>query len=238
MLTLSDWTTVVTSGLTHQRNAIDAQGRRNTCKPDRNGHMIYFTPRTSFMHPTYGLILTPRSGRTVVPAGVPWCADNGAFTGQFDWARFERFLRAMQPEAATCRFVAAPDVVGNAVATLDRYRYYAWRIKALGYPVALVAQDGLESLRWPPEYDALFIGGSTGWKLSGAALHCIARAQAAGAWVHVGRVNGAKRIRHFRIAGVDSCDGTHLTYNPGWFMHNRLLAGLLQPALIEDNPAC
>lgn len=196
--------------------------------------MIYFTPRASRWHPVYGLILTPRGGGTQVPAGVPWCADNGAFTGAFDWDRFERFLTAMRPQAATCRFVAAPDVVGNACATLDRYRYYAWRIKALGYPVALVAQDGLESLRWPPEYDALFVGGSTAWKLSDAALWCIARAKAAGKWVHVGRVNGAKRIRHFQIARVDSADGTHLTYNPGWFMHNRILAGLLQPALLRD----
>ena len=52
----------------------------------------------------------------------------------------------MRPWSEHCVFVAAPDVAADARATLDRYRRYAWRIKALGYPGALVGQDGLELL--------------------------------------------------------------------------------------------
>lgn len=132
----------------------------------------------------------------------------------FDWSKFYNWLIHMMPYQSNCVFVTVPDVVADACATLYRYRYYAWRIKALGYPVALVAQDGLEALRWPPEYDALFIGGSTEWKLSSAADWCIRKAQSAGAWVHVGRVNSIKRIRHCQLRGVDSVDGTSLAFSP------------------------
>lgn len=112
-----------------------------------------------------------------------------------DWLCF------MQPWRNRCVFVVAPDVVANAVATLDLFRWYAWRIQSLGFPVALVAQDGLEGLRWPPTwaYDALFVGGTTAWKLSAAADWCIRRAMQAGKWVHVGRVNSQRRIRHLRL---------------------------------------
>lgn len=116
--------------------------------------------------------------------------------------------------------------------TVDKYRFYAWRIKALGYPVALVGQDGLESLPWPPEYDAFFVGGSTEWKMSDAADWCIAKAKASGAWVHVGRVNSQRRIRHFQLVGVDSCDGTALAFAPNERMRE-LNTAIQQPPLFE-----
>lgn len=50
--------------------------------------------------------------------------------------------------------------------------------------------------------------------MSREALVCIQRAQAQGRWVHVGRVNSQKRIRHFKLAGVDSVDGTSICYQP------------------------
>lgn len=53
----------------------------------------------------------------------------------------------------------------------------------------------------------LFIGGTTEWKLSANVDWLIAEAQDGGKWVHVGRVNSARRIRHFHEVGVDSIDG-------------------------------
>jgi hypothetical protein len=140
--------------------------------------------------------------------------DNGAFTGLFNEAAFWRKLEQMRPHRANCVFVVAPDVVGNAIATMHQYRYYGPAIHAAGYPVAFVAQDGQEIYPFPPEYDALFIGGSTEWKLSDAALWCIQQAKASGKWVHVGRVNSQRRIRHFQLARVDSVDGTSVTFAP------------------------
>lgn len=113
-----------------------------------------------------------------------------------------------------CLFVTAPDVVGNAIATMSSYRYWGCRLKDEGWPVAFVAQDGQELFDFPPEFDALFIGGFTEWKMSGAALDCIRRAKSLGKWVHVGRVNSQRRIRHFQIAGVDSVDGTTIAFAP------------------------
>lgn len=60
--------------------------------------------------------------------------------------------------------------VGDAAATLTRSAPMLPRIRALGYPAALVAQDGLEHLAVPWDaFDVLFLGGTTDWKLGPAA---------------------------------------------------------------------
>jgi hypothetical protein len=183
--------------------------------------------------PYWGQIMTPRSGKRAPHCAI-WCADNGSYSGAFDWTCFSDWLCFMQPWRNRCVFVVAPDVVANAVATLDLFRWYAWRIQSLGFPVALVAQDGLEALRWPPAwaYDALFVGGTTAWKLSAAADWCIRRAMQAGKWVHVGRVNSQRRIRHFQLLGVHSVDGTSLAYSPDRH-YKRFSKQLAQPPLFQ-----
>ena len=188
--------------------------------------------KDQFVSTHWGQIITPRSGRSA-PQRPLWCADNEVFTGNFSWPVFSAWLESMTAYRSSCVFVTAPDVVGDAVATLDRFRWYAWRIKALGFPVALVAQDGMESLRWPPEYDALFVGGSTQWKLSDAADWCIRQAKNTGRWTHVGRVNSNRRIRHFQVIGVDSVDGTSLAFAPDkhYLRFGRQLA---QPSLLRN----
>lgn len=179
--------------------------------------MLYMTPHTGTIAaypPYWGVIMTPsRRGQNVAP-GRAWCGDNEAFAGRFEPGRFFSWLEAMLPYRERCLFVVAPDSVGNPYQTRTLWIEHAWRIKALGYPVAFVAQDGQESLPFPPDYDALFVGGSTDWKLSDAADWCIRQAKARGAWVHVGRVNSQTRIRHFQLIGVDSVDGTGLAINP------------------------
>lgn len=178
--------------------------------------MIYMTPTTTNidkLSPRWGLIRTP-SNFIMHTYGRDWCVDNEAFTKPFNWTRFEQYLINMDAWSKLCLFVVCPDIVYNPIATMALYRNYAWRIKDLDYPVAFVAQDGQESLPWPPEYDVLFIGGSTEWKLSSAADWCIKKAKRAGKWVHVGRVNSQKRIAHFQIMGVDSVDGTGPAIEP------------------------
>jgi hypothetical protein len=177
--------------------------------------MVPSTASEGLMIPNAGTIMTPaRWGK--VPGHRVWCADNGMYSGCVTPPALLAWLDVMAPHRETCVFATAPDVVCNAVATLDLFRWWGWRIRAKGYPVALVAQDGLESLRWPPQdcYDCLFIGGSTAWKLSDAAAWCIAHAKATGRWVHVGRVNSQRRYRHFQLLGVDSVDGTHIVFAP------------------------
>lgn len=162
-----------------------------------------------------GFIDTPAQGN-IRPAGVPWCADNGCYgkgyPGDVKWLAW---LEANAHAAADCLFATAPDVVGDAAATLARSAPWLGPIRDLGYPAALVAQDGLEDLDVPWDtFDVLFIGGSTDWKLGPAVRELVREAKARGKWVHCGRVNSRKRLRLMAAIGCDSVDGTFLTFGP------------------------
>jgi hypothetical protein len=162
-----------------------------------------------------GYIDTPAQGNRR-PEGVAWCADNGCFgkgyPGDEKWLAW---LTKNAHAAPDCLFATAPDVVGDAEATLARSAPFLPIIRELGYPAALVAQDGLEALPVPWEtFDVLFIGGTTEWKLGQAAHALIRQAKERGKWVHMGRVNSERRYRYAHTIGCDSVDGTYLTFGP------------------------
>jgi hypothetical protein len=162
-----------------------------------------------------GMIATPASGNRV-EAGVDWIADNACFTGRYPGDdAYVGWLAARAVHRGRCALATAPDVVADAAATWVRSRPVLARIRALGYPAALVAQDGLEHLDidWTA-FDALFLGGSTLWKLGPAAADLAAQARSLGLRVHVGRVNSLRRLRYAAAIGADSVDGTHLAYGP------------------------
>ena len=155
---------------------------------------------------TLGELIVPASGNWPSP-GRTWACDNGAFSG-FDEAKFVRMMERLRGIVG-CRFVTAPDVVADSAATLVLFDAWESRIRERGYPVALVAQDGLVPGDVPWErIDALFIGGSTEWKLSVHARALVENAKRRGKWVHVGRVNTRKRMTRMMSWGVDSIDGT------------------------------
>ena len=138
-----------------------------------------------------GYIDTPLQGNKR-PAGLTWCADNGCFSDKWDEAKWWKFLVDNAHDAATCLFAVAPDVVGDA--WRSHLKSYPWltRIRALGYPVAYVAQDGLENHPIPwHDFDVLFVGGTTEWKLGPAAREVVAEAKRRGKQVHMGRVNSS-----------------------------------------------
>lgn len=183
--------------------------------------MIYFANpcgspavRRAMAEGRLGYIDTPAQGNRR-PASVSWIADNGCFSERWDAGRWWRWLEANAAGAATCRFAAAPDVVGDARATCRRSTPWLERIRGLGYPVALVAQDGLEDLVVPwSGIDALFVGGSTAWKIGRQARGLVAQGKDRGKWVHMGRVNSRRRWRYAEAIGCDSVDGTFLVYGP------------------------
>jgi hypothetical protein len=160
--------------------------------------------------PYLGTLVVPAAGNRVAPlgtAGQPWAADNAAFTG-FDPGRFCHMLGRIAGHPG-CRFVACPDVVGDAAGTLTLFAVWGPVIRALGLPVALVAQDGLELLSVPwGEIDAVFVGGSTDWKLGPGAARVVREAKRRQMWVHFGRCNTKKRFRHAYQLGCDSVDGS------------------------------
>lgn len=168
----------------------------------------------------FGHLITPRSGNSIRSvAGKAWGADNDAFGG---WSEqkgrnFSKMLGRICRDGTpdNCKFIAIPDEVANARVTLERFRRYAPMVKACGFPIALVAQDGIGDTDIPwDEFDSLFIGGTTDFKLSQEAEELIVHAKSIGKWVHVGRVNTLKRFRHFVEIGADSSDGTSFSKWP------------------------
>ncbi len=149
-----------------------------------------------------GQIITPASGNRLIDDAY-WCADNAAFAGRYPGDdRYLAWLSARATHARRCAFATAPDVVFDAAATLARSLPMLERIRAAGYPVALVAQDGLEHLSIPfDSLDVLFLGGSTAWKLGPAAADLAAQARARGLRVHCGRVVWALSLCLVRGSG-------------------------------------
>lgn len=162
-----------------------------------------------------GMICTPAEGRSPADAKV-WAADNGCFgKGYPGDAAWLAWLQQHVQHADRCLFATAPDVVADAAATLKRSAAWLPVIRELGYPAALVAQDGLEDLGIPwDDFDVLFIGGSTEWKLSATAARIAAEAKRRGKKVHMGRVNSARRWAYAELVGCNSADGTFLAFGP------------------------
>lgn len=161
-----------------------------------------------------GFIDTPAQGNAR-PEGVRWCADNGCFSDKWDEGKWLRFLTRNVGGVATCDFATLPDVVGDAAETLKKSSPWIGPVKELGYPVAFVAQDGQESVPIPwGDIDAIFIGGTTEFKLGAYSRDLVAEAKSRGLWAHMGRVNSRKRFRYASSIGCDSADGTYLTFGP------------------------
>lgn len=162
-----------------------------------------------------GQIVTPAAGNRL-ESGRRWCADNAAFSGGYPGDdAYLAWLEARAPMAGDCAFAVAPDVPFDAAATLALSAPMLPRIRALGYQVALCAQDGLEHLTVPwGDFDVLFLAGSTEWKLSKAARDLAFEAKVRGKWVHMGRVNSWRRLQYAAAIGCDSADGTFLAFGP------------------------
>ncbi len=158
----------------------------------------------------FGRLLVPEHfprARDTAEAGIPWAADNGCYQG-LD-APLYRAMLATIAGLPGCLFVVVPDVVSNSRATGELWREWAPEVAAAGHPLALVAQDGLRSADVPwDELGALFVGGSTEFKLSLAAADLVAEANERGLHTHMGRVNGARRLNYARLIGCDSVDGS------------------------------
>jgi hypothetical protein len=177
-----------------------------------------------YAHPNLGRLVQPRhysSIEATADAGVPWAADNDAFHN-FDAAAYTRMIDRLAGIPG-CLFVTAPDVVGDAAATDALFCQWRDTLAARRLPVGYVAQDGATTSTVPwNRIDAVFIGGSTTWKLGAEARIIAAEAKRRGKWLHMGRVNGPRRMLHAARLGCDSIDGS------SWARWKRvwLLAGL------------
>src|SRR5262245_51831853 len=111
--------------------------------------------------------------------------DNGAYSG-FDAEQFMWMLERFRSYRG-CLFVSAPDVVGDGHETLTRYPFWADVIRAVGFVPALVLQDGMIASEIPwKTVGAVFVGGTTDWKLGPQAASLVGVARARGLWAHMG----------------------------------------------------
>lgn len=197
-----------------------------------------------------GVMLQPSSGYVgQVDDYDCHAADNGCFSqgGRFELDSYLTWLDTVP--RLRCLFATAPDVYGDAEATLARSLPVLPLIRSLGFQAALVAQNGLTVERTPWErFDCLFLGGKdihrtpAGkrhncaawrcliWKLSPPAVALAAEARRRGKWVHMGRVNGLGRIRSAQLMQCHSADGTKLAHGPNanWPVVRRWLRSLEQ----------
>jgi hypothetical protein len=176
----------------------------------------FYTSRFPEFYQALGSLIVPRAGNTKSAVTIPqrWAGDNGAFS-HFDERLFLKMLHQFR-QTPGCLFIAAPDKVGDATATLTLFRQWEPIIKSYGYPVALVSQDGLTHRATPwTLLDAMFIGGSTEWKLGRQAASLAGYAKAMGKWVHMGRVNSKRRMAYAYSIGCDSVDGSKFSKFPG-----------------------
>lgn len=156
----------------------------------------------------FGQLRTPLTNYALAER-IPWAADNGFFSKPDveSWLRWlDRFDENRERRPL---FVTLPDVVGDAMRTLELFEYFRLRTNEL--PRAIVLQDGIERTRIPWEdIEAVFIGGSNDFKYSREAINAARTAKMLGRWVHVGRVNTAARVRNW-LGLADSIDGSGIS---------------------------
>lgn len=162
-----------------------------------------------------GMITTPAQ-HNAIPEDAAWCADNGCFGDGYPGDDgYLAFLAQRAGQSARCGFAVAPDVPFDMAASLRRSLPMLDRIRGLGYPVALAAQNGASGTALPWDaFDVLFLGGDTAWKLGTQARELAAEGRARGKHVHMGRVNSLRRLTYADAIGCDSADGTFLAFGP------------------------
>lgn len=146
--------------------------------------------------------------------GFPYALDNGAWTAYQSGREIDLvlFMIALWKLGAGADWVAAPDIVGGGMRSLELSVSWLRRILCLTERVLIPVQDGVDVSDVAPLLGpnvGVFVGGSpsTNWKEITApawAKACID----ARAWCHVGRVNTQRRIHLCANAGVTSVDGT------------------------------
>ena len=210
---------------------------------------MYFTIptrelRAAMRDGEFGAMLTRAQGIYQDLDGVPLIIDNGKFgNGWTGGADFLAFVgRAADRYPGQARFAVAPDVPGDAGATLAESAPYYAAVRAMGVRVALAAQNGLTPGMVPwDDIDVIFLAGCpeciacgfvrpvaefevkrcpgcgcrlAEWKLGLAAAELGAEAIRRGREVHGARVNSGRRVAYMESIGCTTADGTFPKWSP------------------------
>ena len=139
-----------------------------------------------------------------------YAIDNGAFVYGKRGLPFDEkpFLKDIDAFGEGADFIVIPDVLYNAEETLAIAERWIERLK--GYPLLIVAQDGMvrkDLEAFTSRGIGVFIGGSTEFKL-GSMTWVADLCNQYKVLCHVGRVNSVKRIALCLQAGAHSFDGS------------------------------
>jgi hypothetical protein len=162
--------------------------------------------------PRIGEFTSP--ARRGLPVGSVFAADNGAFSF-FDPVAFGKLLDRLERHPIKPIFVVSPDVFGDAAATFKLFQEWEPKIRSRGLPVALVLQAGQDKvpILWD-RIDAIFVGGPDFHRRKPYVAEYCRKAKALGKWIHVGRVNSARRLDWAIDLGADSVDGSGISRFP------------------------
>jgi hypothetical protein len=148
------------------------------------------------------------------PDGTParYVLDNGAFgcwTAGIPWDA-DRFRACYNAVGAGAEWTVVPDIVGAGAKSLSLS--LSWLPRLAGN-VLIPVQDGMEAEDVAPHVGGrvgIFVGGTTAWKVQMLRTWGNVAIET-GAYLHVGRVNSARRIAMCGAAGAHSFDGTSTT---------------------------
>lgn len=171
--------------------------------------------------------------------GFPYAIDNGAWsahvTGKpWDQTAFEKCIALLARDAD---WIVAPDVVEGGRASLELSLAWLPRLLDICPRVLIAVQDGIvadDVAHLLNGRVGLFVGGSTDWKERTATEIWGPLAASSDCWLHVGRVNSARRISICAEAGATSIDGTSVTKFAKTIRH--LDGALRQPCLPIRKP--
>jgi hypothetical protein len=157
-------------------------------------------------------LLQPNSTPCRPSTGMRWALDNGAWFAHQRNAPWDEtaFCKMLDNNAEGADFVIAPDIVAGGTASLDLSVSWLPRLAPYGLPVLIAVQDGMtvNDIQSIVGLNiGIFVGGSTEWKLSTMRTWG-ALARLRECWLHIGRVNTAKRIRLCIEADAHSFDGS------------------------------
>jgi len=147
--------------------------------------------------------------------GFRFALDNGAWSSFTQGEPFDElaFGRAVDRLGESADWIVLPDIVAGGKASLEFSLRWLERLKGIPTKLLLAVQNGMEpsdvrDLLSPAI--GLFVGGDTQWKVS--TCHMWGQlARRRNCYLHVGRVNSAKRIALCAAAGANSVDGTSAT---------------------------
>jgi hypothetical protein len=149
--------------------------------------------------------------------GIPelaWACDNGAWGAHSNGTPWDAgaFQAVLDRWGAGADWTVAPDIVAGGRASLRLTE--RWLPLMASCRLVLVAvQDGIEAADVVPLLGSkvgIFVGGSTDWKWRTMPMWATL-AREAGCYLHVGRVNSARRIGWCASHHVHSVDGTSAT---------------------------